>query len=153
MIVVDLPPEEDDELCRPALDAGLSFIRLAAPTTDESRLPAVLTNTSGFVYYISITGITGAAGATTAATQKAVDRLRRHTTLPIAVGFGIKTPDQAAEVSRVADAAVVGSALVSAIEEGLDSDGGATTACCDNALALVRALSQGVRSAREEALS
>ena len=119
MIVVDLPPEEDAELCRPALDAGLSFVRLVAPTTDEARLPAVLTNTSGFVYYISITGITGAAGATTAATQKAVDRLRRHTALPIAVGFGIKTPDQAAEVARVADAAVVGSALVSAIEDGV----------------------------------
>ena len=100
MIVVDLPPEEDAELCRPALDAGLSFVRLTAPTTDEARLPAVLTNTSGFVYYISITGITGAAGAASGATQKAVERLRRHTTLPIAVGFGIKTPDQAAEVAR-----------------------------------------------------
>ena len=153
MIVVDLPPEEDDEFCRPALDAGLSFIRLAAPTTDEARLPAVLTNTSGFVYYISITGITGAAGATTAATQKAVERLRRHTALPIAVGFGIKTPEQAAEVARVADAAVVGSALVTAIEEGLDGDGSATPACRDNALALVRALGKGVRAARQEAAS
>ena len=153
MIVVDLPPEEDAELCRPALDAGLSFVRLVAPTTDEARLPAVLTNTSGFVYYISITGITGAAGATTAATQTAVDRLRRHTALPIAVGFGIKTPDQAAEVARVADAAVVGSALVSAIEDGLDADGGATAACRDNALALVRALGDGVRAARQEAAS
>ena len=153
MIVVDLPPEEDAELCRPALDAGLSFVRLVAPTTDESRLPAVLTNTSGFVYYISITGITGAAGAATAATQTAVDRLRRHTALPIAVGFGIKTPDQAAEVARVADAAVVGSALISAIEDGLDADGGATAACRDNALALVRALGDGVRAARQEASS
>ena len=153
MIVVDLPPEEDAELCRPALDAGLSFIRLAAPTTDEARLPAVLTNTSGFVYYISITGITGAAGAASGATQKAVERLRRHTTLPIAVGFGIKTPDQAAEVARVADAAVVGSALVTAIEEGLDADGKVTPACRDNALALVRALGKGVREARQEAAS
>ena len=153
MIVVDLPPEEDAELCRPALDAGLSFVRLVAPTTDEARLPAVLTNTSGFVYYISITGITGAAGATAAATQQAVDRLRRHTALPIAVGFGIKTPDQAAEVARVADAAVVGSALISAIEDGLDADGGATAACRDNALALVRALGEGVRAARQEAAS
>ena len=153
MIVVDLPPEEDAELCRPALDAGLSFVRLTAPTTDEARLPAVLTNTSGFVYYISITGITGAAGAASGATQKAVERLRRYTTLPIAVGFGIKTPDQAAEVARVADAAVVGSALVAAIEEGLDSDGGATPACRDNALALVRALGKGVREARQEAAS
>ena len=153
MIVVDLPPEEDDELCRPALDAGLAFIRLAAPTTDEARLPAVLTNTSGFVYYISITGITGAAGAAAAATQKAVERLRRHTALPIAVGFGIKTPEHAAEVARVADAAVVGSALISAIEEGLDAEGGTTPACRDNALALVRALGEGVRAARQEAVS
>ena len=153
MIVVDLPPEEDAELCRPALDAGLSFVRLAAPTTDEARLPAVLTNTSGFVYYISITGITGAAGATAAATQEAVERLRRHTALPIAVGFGIKTPDQAAEVARMADAAVVGSALIAAIEEGLDADGKATPACRDNALTLVRALGEGVRAARQEAAS
>ncbi len=153
MIVVDLPPEEDDELCRPALDAGLSFVRLAAPTTDDARLPAVLTNTSGFVYYISITGITGAAGAAAAATQAAVERLRRHTQLPIAVGFGIKTPAQAAEIARVADAAVVGSALIAEIEEGLDADGGATPACRDNALALVRALGKGVRGARQEATS
>ena len=153
MIVVDLPPEEDGELCRPALDAGLSFIRLATPTTDDARLPAVLTNTSGFVYYISITGITGAAGATAAATRAAVERLRRHTSLPIAVGFGIKTPDQAAEVARVADAAVVGSALITAIEEGLDAAGGVTPACRDNALALVRALGTGVRQARQEGSS
>lgn len=153
MIVVDLPPEEDDELCRPALDAGLSFVRLAAPTTDDARLPAVLTNTSGFVYYISITGITGAAGAAAAATQVAVERLRRHTGLPIAVGFGIKTPGQAAEIARVADAAVVGSALVGAIEEGLHDAGRATSACRDNLLALVRALGDGVREARQEAPS
>ena len=153
MIVVDLPPEEDGELCRPALAAGLSFIRLATPTTDDARLPAVLTNTSGFVYYISITGITGAAGATATATRAAVDRLRRHTSLPIAVGFGIKTPDQAAEVARVADAAVVGSALIAAIEDGLDAEGGVTPACRDNALALVRALGSGVRQARQEASS
>ena len=152
-IVVDLPPEEDGELCRPALAAGLSFIRLATPTTDEARLPAVLTNTSGFVYYISITGITGAAGAAAAATRAAVERLRRHTSLPIAVGFGIKTPDQAAEVARVADAAVVGSALVTAIEDGLDAAGGVTPACRDNALALVRALGTGVRQARQEVSS
>ena len=153
MIVVDLPPEEDGELCRPALDAGLSFVRLVAPTTDEARLPAVLTNTSGFVYYISITGITGAAGAAADATGAAVARLRRHTALPVAVGFGIKTPEQAAEVARVADGVVVGSALVAAIEEGLDAAGGATPACRDNALALVRALGAGVRRARQEAAS
>ena len=153
MIVVDLPPEEDGELCRPALDAGLSFVRLVAPTTDEARLPAVLTNTNGFVYYISITGITGAAGATAAATRAAVERLRRHTRLPVAVGFGIKTPEQAAEVAKVADAAVVGSALVAAIEQGVDAEGGATPACRDNALALVRALGEGVRQARQEGAS
>ena len=153
MIVVDLPPEEDGELCRPALDAGLSFVRLVAPTTDEARLPAVLTNTSGFVYYISITGITGAAGAAADATGAAVARLRRHTALPVAVGFGIKTPEQAAEVARVADGVVVGSALVAAIEAGLDAAGGATPACRDNALALVRALGAGVRRARQEAAS
>ena len=150
MIVVDLPPEEDGELCRPALDAGLSFVRLVAPTTDDARMPVVLTNTSGFVYYVSITGITGAAGATAEATHAAVTRLRRHTALPIAVGFGIKTPAQAAEVARVADAAVVGSALVAAIEQGLDAEGRATPACRGNALALVRALGQGVREARQE---
>ena len=151
MIVVDLPPEEDGELCRPALEAGLSFIRLAAPTTDEARLPAVLTNTGGFVYYISITGITGAAGAAGAATRAAVARLRRHTDLPVAVGFGIKTPEQAADAAVVADAVVVGSALVTAIERGLDDAGKATPACRDNALALVRALAAGVRGARGEA--
>ena len=153
MIVVDLPPEEDGELCRPALDAGLSFVRLVAPTTDDARLAAVLTNTSGFVYYISITGITGAAGAAAQATRAAVERLRLHTALPIAVGFGIKTPAQAAEVARIADAAVVGSALITAIEQGLDSTGGVTPACRDNALALVRALGAGVRQARQEAAS
>ena len=153
LIVVDLPPEEDDELCIPAQAAGLNFIRLATPTTDDKRLPKVLQNTSGFVYYVSITGITGAANAVATDVGPEVARIKAATELPVIVGFGIKTPDQAAEVSRVADAAVVGSALVSAIEEGLDSDGGATTACCDNALALVRALSQGVRNARQEALS
>jgi tryptophan synthase alpha chain len=151
MIVVDLPPEEDAELCVPALEAGLSFIRLAAPTTDDARLPKVLTNTSGFVYYISITGITGASGAAATTTQDAVARLRRYTDLPIAVGFGIKTPDQAADVARVADAAVVGTALIKAIEEGLDGAGSTTPACRENVLMLVRALGAGVREARLEA--
>ena len=150
MIVVDLPPEEDSELCLPAQDAGLSFIRLTAPTTDEARLPAVLANAGGFVYHIAITGITGAKGAAGAVTRDAVARLRRHTDLPVAVGFGIKTPAQAAEVARVADAAVVGSALVGEIERGLDESGAATPACRENALALVRALATGVRRAREE---
>lgn len=112
LIVVDLPPEEDDELCIPALNAGLHFIRLATPTTDEKRLPAVLAHTSGFIYYVSITGITGAASADDSAVAAAVARLRAKTTLPVAVGFGIKTPAQAAAIAQVADASVVGSALV-----------------------------------------
>src|ERR671925_5370 len=112
LIVVDLPPEEDAELCLPALKAGLNFIRLATPTTDDKRLPAVLANTSGFVYYVSIMGITGTKSASNADVSAAVARLKRHTDLPVAVGFGIKTADQAAEIAKVADAAVVGSALV-----------------------------------------
>ncbi len=153
MIVVDLPAEEDTELCLPALQAGLAFIRLVAPTTDDARLDRVLTNTAGFVYYISITGITGAAGAHTDATAAAVRRVSAHTQLPVAVGFGIKTPEQAAEVARVADAAVVGSALVKEIEEGLDQSGGATPRCRENALSLVRRLAEGVRAARVETVS
>lgn len=153
VIVVDLPPEEDSELCLPARDAGLAFIRLTAPTTDEARLPAVLANAGGFVYHIAITGITGAEGAAGAATRAAVARLKRHTDLPVAVGFGIKTPAQAAEVARAADAAVVGSALVGAIARGLDEAGVATPACRENALALVRALAAGVRRARKEEAS
>jgi tryptophan synthase alpha chain len=144
MIVVDLPPEEDDELCVPALGAGLSFIRLATPTTDDRRLPTVLTNTSGFVYYVSITGITGAAGAGENVIADAVGRLKRHTDLPIAVGFGIKTPEQAAAVARHADAAVVGSALVEKVRVALD-DGGDPVA---SVLDLVKGLAAGVRGAR-----
>ena len=117
LIVVDLPPEEDEELCVPALKTGVNFIRLATPTTDDKRLPAVLRNTSGFVYYVSILGITGTRSAGDAEVKKAVERLKRHTDLPVAVGFGIKTPEQAAAVARVADAAVVGSALVSRIAD------------------------------------
>ncbi|MCZ6483987.1 MAG: tryptophan synthase subunit alpha, partial [Alphaproteobacteria bacterium] len=118
LIVVDLPPEEDEELCLPALEAGLHFIRLATPTTDEKRLPKVLTNTSGFIYFVSITGITGTKSVDSEAVAGAVSRLRESTGLPIAVGFGIKTPEQAAAIARVADAAVVGSALVNRIAEG-----------------------------------
>ncbi len=120
VIVVDLPPEEDEELCIPALGAGLNFIRLATPTTDDKRLKKVLTNSSGFIYYVSITGITGTKSFSADTVGAAVERLRRSTDLPIAVGFGIKTPDQAAEVARIADAAVVGSALVSKIADGHD---------------------------------
>lgn len=148
LIVVDLPPEEDDELCIPALKAGLHFIRLATPTTDEKRLPAVLAHTSGFIYYVSITGITGAATADESAVAAAVARLRAKTTLPVAVGFGIKTPAQAAAVARVADAAVVGSALVQIIADSLDHDGRATPRTTQAPLAFVGQLAQGVRCAR-----
>lgn len=148
LIVVDLPPEEDAELCLPALAAGIDFIRLATPTTDDARLPAVLANTSGFIYYVSVTGITGAAAANAAAVQPAVDRLRRHTDLPVAVGFGIKTPEAAAAIARIADAAVVGSAIVEEIRHSLHADGRPTAATVESPLALVRRLAEGVRGAR-----
>lgn len=151
LIIVDLPPEEDGELCLPALEAGLDFIRLTAPTTDDARLPRVVGNSSGFVYYISITGITGAAGASANSIDTAIARLRRHTDLPIAVGFGIKTPEQAAAVAASADAAVVGSAIISAIENSLDSSAAATPQTVDSALSLVRALSAAVRKSTREA--
>ncbi|KAA1057823.1 tryptophan synthase subunit alpha [Azospirillum argentinense] len=148
LIVVDLPPEEDEELCIPALKAGVNFIRLATPTTDDKRLPAVLQNTSGFVYYVSIAGITGAASADNAAVGAAVERLKRHTDLPVAVGFGIKTPEQAADVARVADAAVVGSAIVTRLAGGLDADGKARPGLAEDVLGFVRELADGVRGAR-----
>ena len=149
LIVVDLPPEEDAELCLPALEAGLSFIRLATPTTDESRLPRVLGNTSGFVYYVSITGITGAAIPDLSLVTGAVERLKRHTALPVAVGFGIKTPEQAAAIARTADGAVVGSALVTAVSENLDAYGKASPGLVDALLTRVQGLADGVRRARE----
>jgi tryptophan synthase alpha chain len=148
LIVVDLPPEEDDELCLPALKAGLNFIRLATPTTDAARLPAVLANTSGFVYYVSITGITGTSAPDSARVAMAVDRIKQHTDLPVAVGFGVKTPEQAAAIGRNADGVVVGSALVSAIQASLDADGKATPATVDAVTGLVGALAQGVRACR-----
>lgn len=149
LIVVDLPPEEDGELCLPALAAGVRFVRLATPTTDDRRLPKVLTNTAGFVYYVSIAGITGAGSAKDADVAAAVARLKRHTDLPVAVGFGIKTPDQAAAVARVADAAVVGSAIVDRVAAGLDADGRAGPGLVDDVLGFVRALAEGVRAARK----
>ena len=149
LIVVDLPPEEDEELCLPALKAGLNFIRLATPTTDDKRLPAVLRNTSGFVYYVSIAGITGTRSAANADVSAAVARLKRHTDLPVAVGFGIKTADQAAEIAKVADAAVVGSALVSRIGAHVDDSGTASPKAVSDTLALVRELAAGVRRARQ----
>jgi len=150
LIVVDLPPEHDDELCLPALTRGISFIRLASPTTDDDRLPTVLRNTSGFVYYVSITGTTGTKSADAVQVGHAVDRLRQHTDLPIAVGFGIRTPEQAAAIARTADAAVVGSAIVSTVESSLDPNGRATARTVPETLALVRDLAAGVRGARDK---
>jgi tryptophan synthase alpha chain len=147
LIVVDLPPEEDDELCLPALRAGLSFIRLATPTTDDKRLPAVLANTSGFVYYVSITGITGAAAPDATKVRAAVGRIKRHTALPVAVGFGVRTPDQAAAIARDADGVVVGSALVDAVKNSLNN-GKATPQTVGTVTSVVTALATGVRSAR-----
>ena len=145
LIVVDLPPEEDEELCLPALRAGLNFIRLATPTTDDARLPKVLANTSGFVYYVSILGITGTRSAADAATEQAVTRLKRHTALPIAVGFGIRTPAQAAAVASVADAAVVGTALVEEVLHNLDDEGRAKPGLVEQVLQAVSALAEGIR--------
>jgi len=149
LIVVDLPPEEDEELCLPALKAGLNFIRLATPTTDDKRLPTVLRNTSGFVYYVSIAGITGTRSAANADVSAAVARLKRHTSLPVAVGFGIKTAEQAEAIAKVADAAVVGSALVSRIGAHVGEDGTASPKGVTETLALVRELAAGVRRARQ----
>jgi tryptophan synthase alpha chain len=150
LIVVDLPPEEDQELCLPALAAGVNFIRLATPTTDDERLPAVLTNTSGFVYYVSIMGITGTRSAADTEIAHAVERLKRHTDLPVAVGFGIRTPEQAATVASIADAAVVGSAIVDKIVTGLDGQGKAKPTLVKEVLGFVAALAQGVRSAHRK---
>jgi tryptophan synthase alpha chain len=145
LIVVDLPPEEDDELCLPARGAGLDFIRLATPTTDEKRLPAVLANTSGFLYYVAIAGITGTRSAAAADVGAAVARIKAATPLPVAVGFGVRTPEQAAEIARIADGVVVGSAIVDIIGR---TDPAAAPL---ETLAFVRQLAEGVRSAREAA--
>lgn len=145
LIIVDLPPEEDDELCLPALKAGLSFIRLATPTTDDGRLPAVLANTSGFVYYVSITGITGAATPDAGKVGVAVARIKRHTALPVCVGFGVRTAESAAAIARNADGVVVGSALVNAIRETLDASGKATGRTVRAVTDLVSALAAGIR--------
>lgn len=151
MIIVDLPPEADDEFCIPALRAGLNFIRLATPTTDEKRLPMVLRNTSGFVYYVSINGITGTASPDTGAVAEAVSRIKDHTDLPVAVGFGVKTPNQAAAIGRTADGVVVGSAIVNTIRDSLDAEGKATDMTVDAVAELVSALSGGVRASRQMA--
>ena len=145
LIVVDLPPEEDHELCIPALGEGLNFIRLATPTTDDKRLPKVLTNTSGFVYYVSVTGITGSKAPDISRVNEAVSRIKRHTDLPVAVGFGVRTAEQAAGIASGADGVVVGSALVNTIKESLDGNGTATDTTVADVLKLVGELAQGVR--------
>jgi tryptophan synthase alpha chain len=148
LIVVDLPPEEDAELCLPALKAGLNFIRLATPTTDDKRLPAVLANTSGVVYYVSVTGITGAASPDPGKVGAAVARIKRHTSLPVAVGFGVRTAEQAAMIASGADGVVVGSALVNALKGSLDGDDKATAKTVTVVINLVAELARGVRGAR-----
>jgi len=148
LIVVDLPPEEDDELCIPALKSGLNFIRLATPTTDDKRLPAVLNNTSGFVYYVSITGITGSAAPEPAKVSAAVGRIKRHTKLPVAVGFGVRDAASARAIAEGADGVVVGSALVEVVRKSLDKDGKAQGQTAKAVAALVSELAEGVRSAK-----
>jgi len=151
LIVVDLPPEEDTELCLPALKAGLNFIRLATPTTDDKRLPAVLANTSGFVYYVSVTGITGGAAADSKVVGDAVARIKRHTKLPVCVGFGIRTPDAARAIAERADGSVVGTALVDALRGSLDAEGRATAKTVNAVAELAASLAQGVRAAGKQA--
>src|SRR5499426_112036 len=143
LIVVDLPPEEDEELCLPALKAGLNFIRLATPTTDDKRLPAVLSNTSGFVYYVSITGITGTAAPDASKVTGAVARIKRHTKLPVAVGFGVKTAEHARAIAQGADGVVVGSALVDALRQSLDASGKAGSGTVKVVTGLVSTLARG----------
>ena len=150
LIVVDLPPEEDQELCLPAIEAGINFVRLATPTTDDRRLPAVLRNTSGFVYYVSITGITGMAAPDTGRVGDAVARIKRHTALPVAVGFGVRTAGQARAIAEGADGVVVGSALVDALRGSLDAEGRATAGTVAAVTDLVSALAAGVRSAARQ---
>jgi tryptophan synthase alpha chain len=150
MIVVDLPPEEDEELCLPALQAGLSFIRLATPTTDDVRLPTVLANTSGFVYYVSITGITGAGRPDYSRVATAVKRIKSHTDLPIAVGFGVKDAVAAREIAQNADGVVVGSALIDALANTLDADGRGGPATVAAVSRLAGELAAGVASAAKE---
>jgi tryptophan synthase alpha chain len=147
LIVVDLPPEEDEELCLPALKAGLNFIRLATPTTDDKRLPTVLNNTSGFVYYVSITGITGSATPDAGKVGTAVARIKRHTKLPVAVGFGVRSAAQAKSIAEGADGVVVGSALVEALRASLDKDGKPNAGTVDAVANLVSSLAEGVRAA------
>lgn len=149
LIVVDCPPEEDDELCKPALKAGLNFIRLATPTTDEKRLPKVLQNTSGFVYYVSIAGITGAARPDPQKVAASVARIKSHTTLPVAVGFGVRTAEDAAEIAKTANGVVVGSALVEAVRQSLHADGRPTELTVGAVTSIVEEIAKGVRSVKK----
>jgi tryptophan synthase alpha chain len=146
LIMVDLPPEEENELCLPALKAGINFIYLTAPTTDDARLPRVMENASGFVYYVSIAGITGTAAAAVGDVDNQIKRIKGHTDLPVAVGFGIRTPEHAAEIASVADAVVVGSALVDVLKANLDDNNQALPGLTDKVLTLVSELAKGVRS-------
>jgi len=148
LIIVDLPPEEDAELCLPALKAGFNFIRLATPTTDDKRLPAVLANTSGFVYYVSITGITGSAAPDAGKVGEAVKRIKRHSKLPVCVGFGVRTAEQVRAIAQGADGVVVGSALIDTVRKHLGADGKATAETVTAVANLVRALASGVQGAR-----
>lgn len=148
LIIVDLPPEMDEELCLPALKAGLNFIRLATPTTDDKRLPKVLSNTSGFVYYVSMTGITGAAIASSGPVAEAVARIKSHTDLPVCIGFGVKTAEQAQMFGEAADGVVVGSAIVDMVAQSLAADGSLSTDPAEAVAGLVRQLAEGVRKSR-----
>jgi tryptophan synthase alpha chain len=148
LIVVDLPPEMDEELCIPAVRAGINFIRLATPTTDDKRLPKVLENTSGFVYYVSMTGITGSALPDTSKVATAVDRIKQHTDLPVCVGFGVKTAEQARAIGASADGVVVGTAIVNAVANVLGPDGKTVADPAEAVATLVTGLAQGARSAR-----
>lgn len=145
LIIVDLPPEEDEELCLPALAAGLSFIRLATPTTNDERLQSVLTNTSGFVYYVSYTGITGAGSVETQSVGSAVARIRKYTDLPIAVGFGIRTPEQAKSIAAMADGVVVGTAFTDAIQNSLGDGNVVTVTTVDSVLNLTKKLAMNMK--------
>ncbi len=147
LIIVDLPPEEDSELCLPALEAGLNFIRLATPTTDEKRLPTVLTNTSGFVYYVSVLGVTGTKAPDVSNVSEAVAKIKAHTELPVAVGFGVRTAEQAGAIAMGADGVVVGSALVEAVKNSLDADGHSTPGTPDAVHKIVSDLASGIKKA------
>ncbi len=148
LIIVDIPPEADDELCIPAINQGMNFIRLATPTTDENRLPKVLENTSGFLYYVSITGITGAAAPDPAKVAASIANIRKSTDMPIAVGFGVKTAEQAAAIGEAADGVVVGTALVNAVAGSLNENGSATISTPQAVHSLVQDLASGVRSVK-----